>query len=482
MNRREFIVKSSQVAATAVGATQLLAASEREPPPNIIWILGDQLRAQAIGINGDPNVSTPNIDLLGIAGVNFRSARSGFPLCCPFRGTMLTGVYPHLMVPGHEYPLPKGQKTIADIFNQAGYDTGYFGKWHLDGYCEKLGNVTTNIVPPDQRGNFNTWIGYENNNSQWDTWVHGGSGKDAFQYKLPKYETDALTDLFVKHIHERAAELKMEKGKPFFAVLSVQPPHDPYMAPSEYMARFNPEDLHLRPNVPPYAHVEARARQRLGGYYAAIENFDWNIGRIVDALRQEDIYSNTHIMVFADHGAMLGSHGEWLKETPYEEAVRIPMIVGGYRSFYGYGSGNVDTLFSAVDIAPTTLGLCGIDQPDWMQGHDYSSRRLRSKPHTPDPDSVYLQVVRPSTHFDSVNEPYRGLVTDDGWKFICFKNQPWLMFNLNEDPYELINVAFDNRYKQERARLINRLKAWVVDTHDEFVIPDPDEYTQPSIC
>lgn len=475
MNRRDFLVKSSQIAvAGAIGDQQMFGEDNSVARPNIIWLIADQWRSQAIGINGDPNVLTPNVDRLAIAGVNFRNARSGFPLCSPFRGTMLTGKYPHQAVPGHDYPIPKGQKTVADVFNEAGYHTGYFGKWHLDGFCERYGSPVKNIVPPDQRGNFQTWIGYENNNSQWDTWVHGGSGVSAFQYKLPGYETDALTDLFIKHLEERGADLKAGNEKPFFAVLSVQPPHNPYMAPPRFMGRFNAEHLQLRANVPPYPQIAEQARQNMAGYYAQIENWDWNIGRIIEALNRQNIYSNTHIMIFADHGTMLGSHGQWLKENPFEEAVRIPMIIGGYKAFYGYGAGNVDTLFSAVDIAPTALGLCGLNVPNWMEGHDYSSRRLLSKPHQPDPDSMYLEVVDPSMHYDSVDEPYRGLVTKDGWKYVCFHNQSWLMFNLNEDPYELVNLAFDTKYKKERAALINRLKQWVGDTKDTFVVPDAD--------
>lgn len=105
--------------------------------PNVIWILGDQHRGQALGCNGDPNARTPNLDNLAENGVNFVNAVGGFPLCCPFRGSMLTSRYPHHCVPGHEYQLPPEQQTIADVFNENGYDTAYFGKWHLDGFHER---------------------------------------------------------------------------------------------------------------------------------------------------------------------------------------------------------------------------------------------------------------------------------------------------------------------------------------------------------
>jgi arylsulfatase A-like enzyme len=488
MNRRDLIVGLSQIAAAnALTAKSGMAEASQSYRPNVIWLIADQWRSQAIGANGDPNARTPNIDRLCSSGINFDQARSGFPLCSPFRGSMLTGRYAHHMVPGHQYPLPQGQETIANIFNNAGYHTGYFGKWHLGGFQEKDGRTAMDIVPPDRRGGFNTWVGYENNNSQWDSWVHGGAGKDAFHYRLPGYESDALTDLFIQHLQQRAADKTADQVKPFFAVLSVQPPHNPYVAPAEYMAHYNAERMRLRPNVPLFANlppngatqsfgdrvsIAERARQELAGYYAQIENWDWNVGRIVDSLSGLGLLTNTHIMMFADHGDMHGSHGLFLKTNPYEESVRIPMIVSGEVSFYDQrGTGRRSTLFSQVDIAPTTLGLCGLAAPAWMEGHDYSGHRLRFRPAPVEPDSVYLEQVIPVPYADCIDSPYRGLVTKDGWKYVCFENQSWLMFNLNEDPYEQVNVALNAEYQTQRKQLIARLKQWVADTGDKFSIP-----------
>src|ERR1019366_3013415 len=113
------------------------------------------------------------------------------------------------------------------------------------GWHEKDGRAAFFITDPARRGGFETWAGYENNNSQWDCWVHGGSGKDAFHYRLPGYETDELTNLLLKYIQDRAAERKQGNAKPFFGVLSVQPPHDPYIAPEKFMANYNPERIQL---------------------------------------------------------------------------------------------------------------------------------------------------------------------------------------------------------------------------------------------
>jgi arylsulfatase A-like enzyme len=466
MDRRDFL-KGSLTAGLAAGAPGLPAA-ETAARPNVIWIFSDQHRAQALGCAGDPNLFTPNLDTLAAQGVRFTSAVSGFPLCCPFRGSLVASRYPHHCVPGHEYPLPEGQKTVAHAFNDAGYQTAYFGKWHLAGFHEREGRAAMFITDPQRRGGFQKWVGYENNNSQYDSWVHGGAGKDAFHYRLPGYETDELTNLLIQYIKEQAG-----KPKPYFAVLSVQPPHNPYVAPPDFMRKHNPATVMLRPNVPQVASVLERARRELAGYYAMIENLDWNIGRVREALAATKQTFNTHVVFFADHGDMHGSHGQYLKMTAYEESVRIPFIIAGEQphGYNGRGNGSLPIPINHVDIAPTTLGLCGIRKPEWMEGTDYSHRRLGRKPGASEPDSAYLQSVVPTMHGDSVDKPWRGIVTRDGWKYTCFDGISWLMFNLNEDPYEQVNVAHNVKYRAERRKLVERLKQWVHDTGDKFNIP-----------
>lgn len=435
--------------------------------PNIIWVFGDQHRGQALGYMGDPNVVTPNIDRLAAEGFASSAAVSGFPLCCPYRGSLLTGRYPHLVVPGHERRLPPDQPTIAHVFREAGYATAYFGKWHLDGFEERSGRAAMHIVPPERRGGFDSWVGFENNNSQWDCWVHGGTGESAFHYRLPGYETDALTNLFVEFLKGRSTQTQ-----PFFAALSVQPPHNPYVAPAEWMARHTPGQVALRPNVPPVERIRAEARRDLAGYYAQIENLDWNLGRILQALDETGLLHNTHVLFFSDHGDMHGSHGQFKKMAPWEESIRVPFIIGGHVPQYANRSGFAPLPVNHVDIAPTTLGLCGIAVPDWMQGYDYSARRLRERPPGSEPDSAYLQAVVPTGHGDSLDRPWRGVVTRDGWKYVVLEGQPYQLFNLNEDPYELANHAFNPAYRVERRRLQDRLAAWVRDTGDQFTLPE----------
>ena len=375
MQRRTF-VQSVAGGPLLAGQTGTQPATQQRRP-NVIWLLGDQHRAQALSCMSDPNVSTPNIDSMAAQGIHFTRAVSGMPLCCPFRGSMLTGRYPHHCVPGHEYPLPDGQPTLTEPLKSAGYQTAYFGKWHLAGFHESEGRAAKFITDPDKRGGFDQWTGYDNNNSQYDSWVHGGRGKDAFLYRLPGYETDCLTDLLLRYIRDRGAEAKRADGKPFFAVLSVQPPHNPYVAPPDYMRRHNPAAIQLRPNVARDPVIEDQARRDLAGYYAQIENWDYNIGRILSALREQDLLFHTHLLFFADHGDMHGSHGQYKKMTPYEESIRIPFVISGEQPTYeGRATGRSLVPINHVDIAPITLGLCGIRKPSWMEGTDYSHYRI----------------------------------------------------------------------------------------------------------
>ena len=436
--------------------------------PNVIWVFGDQHRAQALGCKGDPNVHTPNIDRLASEGLSLNGV-GGCPLCCPYRGSLLTSRYPHEMIPGHEYPMPDDTKTVAHPFNDAGYHTAYIGKWHVDGHHEREGRGALAFIKPHRRGGFKQWLGFENNNSQWDSFVHGhdDQGNEIEHYRLPTYETDALTDLTLDYIKERK-----EDNQPFFCVMSVQPPHDPYVCPEEYQGRHTPGDIKFRPNVPDIKRIRDVASRELAGYYGMIENLDHNLGRVRDLLWEMDMIEDTHIIFFSDHGDMHGSHGQFRKTNPLEESLRVPMIFGGTNPRYGTKNGQNPALVNHVDMAPTTLGLCNIDVPDWMRGTDYSALRVMEKePRDDYPDSAFCQLVVPTKHGASTDRPWRGIVTTDGWKYACLEHQPWLMFNLNEDPYEQANLAHNTSYGKKRRELQDILEQWIKETGDSFPLP-----------
>jgi arylsulfatase A-like enzyme len=437
---------------------------ENSSYPNVIWVFGDQHRAQALGYMGDPNVSTPHIDALASEGVVFCNAVAGCPWCTPFRGALLTSFYIHYNVQRTPQRMDPKLPVITDVFNEHGYLTAYFGKWHLGGY-----NRMT-YIPREERGRFGIWLGYENNNAQYDCWIHGHDldGRDDTEplaEKLESYETDALTDRLLGFLETYGVQ-----ERPFFAVLSVQPPHNPHVAPPEYAERHKPEEIQLHPNVPDIPRITEPARRELAGYYAQIENLDWNVGRIMAALRELGLDEDTHVVFFSDHGDMHGSHGYVRKSSPWEEAIRIPCI------FWPAGGEPVapesDAPFNHVDFAPTTLGLCGIEPPGWMQGTDYSHYIVPGRTLPDDePDSAFLQHSF-RKRFDCLNRVWRGIRTRDGWKYVCLEGQPLMMFNLNEDPYELANLAYLDAFNDKRAELQAILAAWLEKTGDEFELPE----------
>lgn len=443
--------------------------------PNVIWIFGDQHRAQATSHRGDPNVFTPNIDNLARNGMRFERAVSGAPWCTPFRGALLTGTYPHqngaIRTPS---PLDPAIPTVADPFNGAGYHTAYVGKWHLDG-----SNRREHYVPPDRRGRFQYWMGYENNNNQNECYVYGSESETP--RRLPAYETDALTDLFLQHVKQHVGT--GEEYQPFFAVLSVQPPHNPYVAPTNPRSgvpRIHPAEVQFRRNVPEVRWVRERAAIDLAGYYAMIENLDYNLGRIREALREMQIDRETYIVFFSDHGDMIGSHAQWGKSTPWEESIRIPFVIGKVGGPENMLVGATDVLINHVDIAPTTLGLCGIPIPPQMVGHDYSSLCIR--PDSPqhrepsqevdEPESAYLQQIPRKMHNHSVNRAWRGVVTRDGWKYVCTPGHDWLLFNTVDDPYEQANYVYDRCFQTQKERCHALLARWIAETGDTFSLPD----------
>lgn len=441
--------------------------------PNVIWIITDQHRAQALGWNGDPNLHTPAIDNLARNGTVFSRAVAGAPWCTPFRASLLTGRYPHqvgcVRTPSR---LDPAIPTIAEPFRQNGYHTAWVGKWHVNG-----SNSSTHFVPPGERGGFDYWVGYENNNKQYDVWVHGDGIDETMQ--VDGYETAGLSRVFVDHITAHVGE--NDEYQPFFGVLSVQPPHSPYVAAHERRG-INPSEVELRPNVPHSNRVRQKARRDIAGYSAMVEDIDAMVAEVCEALQTLGIFRDTYVMFFSDHGDMLGSHGQWEKSSPWEESIRIPMIISTAGGHAHIKTGDLDYPMNHVDIAPTSLGLCGIAAPGDMAGYDFSPHIVHQSRWTEyhdnggdavaPPDSALLQQIPRKFHRHSVNRAWRGIVTRDGWKYICTPGNDWLLFNLNDDPYEMCNLCYDIVFQDEKERLHQQLQDLLMEQGDDFPLPD----------
>jgi len=437
--------------------------------PNILVVFCDQLRRQALSCYGDPNIKTPAIDELAKSGVRCDRAYSTYPICVPFRYTLMTGQYAHSRcVPGIDWRMSPDERTLADEFNEAGYDTLYIGKWHL--YGGHNNGCYKRPVPREYQGRWKKWFGFDLRNSHFDTVVF--EDDDPTPVKLPGYQTDGLFDIAIREITNRG-----NRNSPFVCVLSVEPPHPPWEAPGELEKKWLGRNVQLPPSflVPGDRDERAHGWSRVMNesdrenivrhnriYYAMVENLDRNVARLMECLRKQKLAENTIVMFVSDHGELNGRHGLEQKQYPYEESAGIPLIVTGP----GLSSGRVvEEPLCAEDLFPTITGLAGIKPRNRMHGENLvpvlsgESERL-------DRPGVMLEFVRESRPCASFYEkPWRGFVSRD-FKYTVWgpegNLEPWQFFDLRNDQYELKNLvrdpAFEGVIRQHHKWLCERMK------------------------
>jgi arylsulfatase A-like enzyme len=434
-------------AVAALGVPPGAAAQKPDTRPNILLIIPDQLRAQALGCTGNPDVHTPHIDRLAAEGVLFRQTFANTPVCCPARAVLFTGKYAHQngMV-ANDLRLRESEVTLAQLLRSRGYRTGLIGKWHLDGGPRQPG-----FVPPGpRRHGFDFWAAYECSHTHFNPVYF----RDTPEPIRPgKFEPEALTDVAVEF-------LRANRDRPFFLVVSMGPPHDPYGAPAEYRKRYDPRKLTMRPNW--QAGVGQAGREQIAAYYAAITAIDDQMGRMTKTLRDLGLEKNTIVLFTSDHGDMLGSQGAGLKRKPWEESIRVPGILR-YPAKVKAGR-RVDALFSHVDFAPTLLSLCGVKVPRDMQGSDLSGVVLGQTDRGP--DSVFFQIFVPFAG-DGTPHPWRGVRTGR-YMYARTQKEPWVLYDLEKDPFERKNLAKDPGSAAVRRELEARLARWMKDTGDSW--------------
>jgi len=421
---------------------------------NIIYILSDEHRGQAMGHAGDPNLKTPVMDKMARDGVSFSSACANCPICTPSRGTIFSGRYAHSgPIQGFFDNYKTGAPSIATHLRNNGYHTAYFGKWHMGivrdqvpalvrehqdeykGSCER--------TPERHRAGFQDWFGFENLNQHFASYYYKGS--DENPTKVQGFETDGLTDVAIEYLKS------YNEDKPLFMTLSVTPPHFPLIVPEKWK-RFNPKSLIVPENFDEENSEDFR--ECMANYYAMIENLDFNIGRLLETLSAIPGFEDTLIVYISDHGDLMGSHNmQSRKEFPYEEAVRIPALF--YNTNCIPSQGNRQELFSLVDLFATTCGISGIPIPAYSQGVDFSPA-LKGENFTGPEDVLIEMVANPRWDLSFVD--WRGIRTRN-WKYCFYEDCSEELFNLKDDPYEMNNLAESNleMLKQMRDLLLTRL-------------------------
>lgn len=428
------------------------AASDRRP--NVVLLMPDQMAGHAMGVAGNPDVKTPRMDRLASEGVFLTNSIANNPVCCPARATILTGMYPH----GHglisnDLRLREWRVTLAEILAEAGYATGFVGKWHLDGGVRMPG-----FIPPGpRRQGFAFWAANQCNHNYFDPIYFCDTPEPI---RPQRFETEVWADEALRFI-------RANRDRPFFLEWACGPPHNPYKAPEKYRAMYDAEKLTMREN---WQEVERHGtREDIAHYYGMVTAIDDAIGRILDELDRLELARDTLVIFTSDHGDMLGSHGMAMKTKPWEESIRVPGILR-YPAQLAAGQKR-DLLLSHVDLAPTIMAFCGLRPKPWMHGKDLS-RVLRGM-EDDTVEAVYLQINEPRPHL-SVPDSWRGIRTKR-YTYARFEDRPWVLYDLQEDPYQLNNLVDDEACAEVRRRLDRMVQAEMARTGDRWSV-DLDEF------
>jgi len=415
--------------------------------PNIIYILTDQWRASATGYSGDPNVKTPNIDALAKGSLNFKNAVSITPVCTPYRAALMTGRYPTTTgMFFNDVHLPDEEICIAEVFGQAGYNTGYIGKWHLDG------NGRSSFIPVEKRQGFDYWkaaeCDHDYNHSHYYT---GNNDEKMFWDGYDVFEQTKDAQQYIRN--------QSKNEKPFILFVAFGTPHFPHeTAPKEFLDIYDQNNIKLPPNVP--ASLLENSKNEAKGYYAHCSALDKSIGDILATIDDEGIRDNTIFIFTSDHGEMMGAQGvrPKTKQVPFGESANVPFLLR-YPAVTGNTGRMVQMPINTIDIFPTLLGLAKLKVPKTCEGDDLSPLIIKHK------DDLKRSVVYMNiSPFTKTNFPlaYRAIKTKQ-YTYIRSIQGPWFLFDDLKDPFQmnnlLTNKSFDKLSKQldsELYKILNK--------------------------
>jgi len=465
MDRREFL--KTGAAATVAGVS---ANSEDEEGgavfpedrgtgrPNVVFVLADQLRAASLPLYGETQIATPHIDRLAREGVTLTNAISTCPVCTPYRAMLVIGRHPQTT--GHLINSTRTRHTeisVADAFAHQGYRTAWVGKWHLHTGVWPAQNVPDWVPKGRDRLGFEHWRAYNMHMVYFDGFING----DDWNYeKWEGYETNAL--------NRYAFEFMDGCGDdPFCLFLSPHQPHfTPFdFAPDDCYARV-PETLSLPANVPD--HIRGRALEMYRHYLAMVVALDDMVGELLAYLDRTGKARNTLVVFTSDHGTQAGSHGAkypWSKKHPYEESLRVPCIL----RWPGVLGGGVtrDALTAPVDYFPSLCGLCGIPIPRSVEGYDLSDA-WRGRPGAFEQEAVLTMNFSNKYDWFADGMEWRGVRTKrhsyDRWL-----DGPVELFDLENDPLEMTNLAEASHAKRLRTEMEGILRELQAKRGDELV-------------
>lgn len=449
--RRDFL-KTGTRTFSGFALTKALKAAARDEPsrdprPNILLIFPDSWRGMDLGCAGNPDVRTPHIDQIASEGVLFPHTFANTPLCAPARANIYSGMYASRTgMVCNDLRLRESVTTMHALFGQAGYRTGLIGKWHLDG-----GPHAPAFTPPGPRlHGIEFWAANECDHNYFYNWYFRDSGVANI---ITRYAPEVWTDLAIEFLYET-------QDSPFFLTVSIGAPHRPFVMPPQYLKMYDPENLTLRPNW--VKGVRGGERKDLAAQYAAMTAIDDQVGKLMKALELLGLKENTIVFFLSDHGEMLGSHGDIWKRLPWEESIRVPGILRWPRQVKG--GQEKQALLTHLDLAPTLLSLCGISVPAEMQGADLSPVVLGASDHGP--SSAFFQIFGPGGD-NRLAHGWRAVRTQQHL-YARTESGPWLLYDLENDPYEMENLVDTARGSATQRAMEDLLREWMRKVGDSW--------------
>ncbi len=446
-------------------------AVPRPPRPNVLLIVTDDQRPDTISALGNPIIHTPNLDRLVREGTAFTRAIAPNPICVPSRAEIMTGCdgfRNHVGVFGAK--MNPELVRWADCMRSSGYHAWYVGKWMNDGRPINRGYEESDGLFAS--GGAKWYKPQVDHHGRPVTGYRGWIFQDDQGDKFPEKGVGLRPDIDKEFGDAAIRFINRKPENPFFLHANFTAPHDPLFMPPGYEGKYDPEKIPLPPNFLPrhpfdHGNFEGRdeqllpwprtpkdVREDLAVYYAVISYMDEQVGRILDALDATGQAQSTIVIFTSDQGLAMGSHGLRGKQNMYEHTVGTPLV------FRGPGIPRGERRHAQCylrDLYPTVCDMAGIRVPDTVQGRSLAPV-LRGEA-----ESVYPCVFG---HFSNTQR----MIRTDRWKLVHYPQiGKYQLFDLENDPHELENLAVGPCRATVFAELRSKLQAWQKEVGDPLL-------------
>jgi arylsulfatase len=456
-------------------APAVLRGWAADAPPNVLFVICDQMRGDALGCLGNPNARTPNLDRMAAKGVLFENCSTNNPVCIPSRKSIFSGLYPHQhgSLTNQQHDLLNLPGTMLDHFRKLGYRTGYIGKNHA---YQKPVFAAVDRVSIRDREAFRAYNKFVPPHWHCDTyWPE--------EKCHPTLNTNEAT-AFIN---------QARSGQPFFLTVSYFDPHPPYMAPSDFVSRYCSSQMKLPRFVAPAAvsrrladHARAMGFNKLSDadltetmkyYYAAIESgVDLQVGRLLKTLDEKGISGNTVVVFTSDHGDFMADHRMVRKGMfLHDSLLHVPMI------WYAPGriseGKRVKRLAQLIDLFPTLVDLTGGRQREDLMGQSLK-RVLQGEEREDTGHAVYTSAAYGDLDFSALagdsDKPLHTRVLDQNmkpahrtsvirtreWKLVLNESCPPELQRTEDGWTEKENLAEKKQFAGIRRELESKLTRW----------------------